>query len=94
MDESKEKGGGQTPGPGWEVVNLPNGEALFKEFDCGNFVGSVEFINRITPLAEAAFHHPDLVISWNIVHVTLMTHSELRITEKDYSLAAEIDKVA
>ena len=64
------------------------------DFELANFVGSVDFVNRITPLAEEMNHHPDLSISWNKVTVSLSTHSEGGITENDFQLAAKIDSVA
>ena len=57
-------------------------------------MGSVDFVNRITPVAEEMNHHPDLAISWNKVNVSLSTHSEGGITENDFKLAAKIDSVA
>jgi 4a-hydroxytetrahydrobiopterin dehydratase len=65
-----------------------------REFEFTNFVGSVDFVNRITPIAEEMNHHPDLAISWNKVNVSLSTHSEGGITENDFELAAKIDSVA
>ncbi len=65
-----------------------------KEFVCSNFVEAVEFVNKIVPLAESANHHPDIFIhSYKKVRIELMTHSEGKITEKDYNLAKEIDKI-
>jgi len=52
------------------------------------------FVNRITGAAEAADHHPDLAISWNRVTVSLSTHSQGGITEKDVALAASVDALA
>lgn len=75
---------------GWERA----GAALSREFEFANFVGSVEFINRITPVAEELNHHPDLEISWNKVLVKLSTHSEGGITEADFDLATRIDGLA
>ena len=75
---------------GWER----EGDALTREFEFANFVGSVEFVSRITPIAEEMNHHPDLAISWNKVNVSLSTHSEGGITENDFKLAAKIDSVA
>ena len=75
---------------GWER----EGDALEREFEFANFVGSVDFINRITPVAEEMNHHPDLSISWNKVTVSLSTHSEGGITENDFKLAAKIDSLA
>lgn len=72
---------------GWQRA----GDAIERVFDRGNFVGAVEFVNAIVPMAEAANHHPDIAISWKDVTVTLSTHSEGGLTEKDFSLAREID---
>ncbi len=70
-----------------------NGDAIVRTVDCGDFVGAVEFVNRIVPVAEAANHHPDLAISWKNVTVKLSTHSEGGLTEKDFALAREIDSL-
>ena len=70
------------------------GDALRREFKFEDFKGSVDFINRITPQAEAMNHHPDLAISWNTVTVTISTHSEGGITENDFELASRIDSLA
>ncbi len=75
---------------GWEL----EGKSLVHEFEFANFVGSVDFVNRITPVAEEMNHHPDLSISWNKVRVSLSTHSEGGITENDFTLAAKIDSLA
>ena len=75
---------------GWER----DGDAIVRRFEFKDFVGSVDFVNRITPLAEAMNHHPDLAISWNKVTVTLSTHSEGGLTENDFELASQIDGVA
>ena len=75
---------------GWER----EGDALVREFEFANFVGSVDFVNRITPVAEEMNHHPDLAISWNKVKVSLSTHSEGGITENDFELATKIDSLA
>ncbi len=75
---------------GWER----EGDALERQFEFANFVGSVDFVNRITPVAEEMNHHPDLSISWNKVTVSLSTHSEGGITENDFELATKIDSLA
>jgi 4a-hydroxytetrahydrobiopterin dehydratase len=69
------------------------GDALVRVFDRGDFVGAVEFVNAITPLAEAANHHPDVAISWKDVTITLTTHSAGGVTQNDLALAAQIDGV-
>ena len=72
---------------GWQR----EGDAITRQFQFEDFVGSVDFVNRITPLAEEMNHHPDLAISWNKVTVTLSTHSEGGLTENDFELASKID---
>jgi 4a-hydroxytetrahydrobiopterin dehydratase len=51
-------------------------------------------VNAIGYVAEAAYHHPDLSVTWGRVTVKLSTHSAGGITDKDFSLAARIDEVA
>jgi len=75
---------------GWERT----GEAIAKEFDRGDFVGSVEFVSSLVEPAEAMNHHPDLAISWATVTVTLSTHSAGGLTAGDFELAAKIDALA
>ncbi len=75
---------------GWER----EGDALVREFEFANFVGSVDFVNRLTPVAEEMNHHPDLAISWNKVTVSLSTHSEGGLTDNDFELAGKIDSLA
>ncbi len=72
---------------GWER----RGDAIEREFKLRDFMGSVDFVNRIAPLAEDMDHHPDLEISWNKVTVSLSTHSQGGLTENDFELAARID---
>ena len=72
---------------GWER----DGDAIRKQFDCGDFKGSVDFVNRLLPVAEEMNHHPDLEISWSRVTATLSTHSEGGLTASDFELAGRID---
>jgi 4a-hydroxytetrahydrobiopterin dehydratase len=68
-----------------------SGDAIVKEFDNGDFKGSVDFVNRLMPEAEEMNHHPDLEISWKTVTVTITTHSEGGLTDNDFELARRID---
>ena len=63
-----------------------------REFDRGDFVGSVEFVDAIVEPAEDMGHHPDLEISWDTVKVTITTHSEGGLTDADFELAGRIDE--
>jgi 4a-hydroxytetrahydrobiopterin dehydratase len=84
-DEVKDKLSGLD---GWE----DKGSAIEKQFKCDDFSGSVDFVNRITPLANDMNHHPDLTISWDTVTVTLTSHSEGGLTDNDFELAQKIDQ--
>jgi 4a-hydroxytetrahydrobiopterin dehydratase len=75
---------------GWER----SGDAIRKEFGNGDFKGSVECVNRLTPVAAEMNHHPDLEVSWDTVTVTITTHSEGGLTENDFVLAGRIDAEA
>ncbi len=74
---------------GWTLAD----GAICKEFERGDFAGSVAFVNDLTPLAEEMNHHPDLAIAWDTVTVTLTTHSEGGLTEADFELAGKIDSL-
>ena len=77
-------------GDDWEKY----GNSLRREFKFDDFSGSVDFVNRLTPVANELNHHPDLFISWNLVRVSLISHSEHGITEKDFELAKKLDGLA
>jgi 4a-hydroxytetrahydrobiopterin dehydratase len=72
---------------GWER----DGDSIRRVYECGDFVGSTDFVAAMVEPAEAMGHHPDLEISWDKVTVSLSTHSEGGITESDFELAREID---
>jgi len=71
-----------------------SGEAIAKDFSCGDFVGSVKFIEGLVGPAEEMGHHPDLEISWDTVTVTISTHSEGGLTAADFELAAKVDALS
>jgi len=78
-----------------EHWRLHEGPAITRELKFDDFSAAVEFVNRIAALAEAANHHPDILIhGWNRVLLTLSTHSEGALTDADFALAAQIDAVA
>jgi 4a-hydroxytetrahydrobiopterin dehydratase len=67
------------------------GDAITKTFEHGDFVGSVEFVRRLTAPAEEMQHHPDLEISWDKVKVLITNHSAGGLTEADFELAGKLD---
>lgn len=71
-----------------------SGDAIQRTFQFQDFVGSMRFVNRVAEAAEGAQHHPDILIRWNKVTLTLSTHDASGITEKDFALAAKCDEFA
>ena len=69
------------------------GDAIVREFERGDFVGSVKFVDAIVEPAEDMGHHPDVEISWDTVTVRITTHSEGGLTEADFELAGRIDQL-
>jgi 4a-hydroxytetrahydrobiopterin dehydratase len=68
-----------------------SGKEISKEFRFKDFSEAMAFANKIADAANAANHHPDLLVSWGKVVVTLTTHDEGGVSEKDLALAREID---
>jgi len=75
---------------GWQR----SGEAIVKAFSCGDFVGSVRFVDSLVEPAESMGHHPDVAISWDEVTVTVSTHSEGGLTAADFELAGKVDALS
>jgi len=69
-------------------------DEIRKEYRFADFQAAMAFVNRVAEAAEAADHHPDIEINYNRVKMSLSTHSEGGVTEKDLALAARIDAAA
>lgn len=66
-------------------------DEIEKKFQFEDFAGAMAFVNGVADAATAADHHPDITIKFNKVKLTLSTHSEGGVTEKDFALAQQID---
>ena len=64
-----------------------------RKYKTGGWKGTLMVVNTVGHLAEAAWHHPDLTVSYAFVIVKLVTHSAKGITEKDFALAKMIEQV-
>ncbi len=73
--------------PSWSL----NGDSLQRTFRFDDFVGSMAFVEKIAHLAEEMNHHPDIMIRFNKVTLTLSTHDAGGITENDFTLARATD---
>ncbi|CAG4891802.1 4a-hydroxytetrahydrobiopterin dehydratase [Paraburkholderia gardini] len=66
---------------------------LRRKFKTESWKGTLMVVNTVGHLAEAAWHHPDLTVSYAFVVVKLKTHSAKGITDKDFALATKIEEV-
>jgi 4a-hydroxytetrahydrobiopterin dehydratase len=76
--------------PEWSELN----GAIQRTFQFPDFKAAMAFVNRVADAAEAAQHHPDILIRYNKVTFTLSTHDAAGISEKDFDLARAIDSFA
>ena len=67
-------------------------QKISKEYKFKDFIGAINFVNRISEIAEEEGHHPDIHIFYNKVLLELSTHSMGGLSEKDFSLAQKIDE--
>lgn len=77
-------------GAGWNVVGEQH---LEKRFAFPDFAQALAFANRVGEVAERAGHHPDLLVRWGEVVITLWTHKIDGLSESDFVLAAKIERV-
>lgn len=64
-----------------------------RTFQFPDFMGAMSFVNEVAKLAEADQHHPDILIRYSKVTLTLSTHDAGGITKKDFTLAKKCDAV-
>jgi 4a-hydroxytetrahydrobiopterin dehydratase len=75
---------------GWSQA----GNEIQRTFLAASFPAALVFASAVGQLAEKADHHPDILIRYRKVTLTLSTHSAGGLTEKDFALAAQIDALA
>ena len=76
------------------MMFIEKNNTLEKDFEFKNFTQALSFVNKVWDLAEELNHHPDIVLHWyNKVKILLFTHSEDKITDKDYKLAQKIENI-
>jgi 4a-hydroxytetrahydrobiopterin dehydratase len=73
--------------PDWSELN----GAIQRTFQFKDFAEAMRFVDEVAVLAERLQHHPDILIRWNKVTLTLSTHDASGITHKDFDLARKID---
>ena len=75
--------------PEWSLAE----NAIHRKFIFKSFMPAIAFVNKIAEAAEQANHHPDITINYSQVSISLSTHSEGGVTQKDSQLAGTIDKI-
>lgn len=77
------------------LLNLPDwrieGRSIQKEFRFRTFRAAMSFVNEVAGIASEARHHPDILIRYNRVTLTLTTHDEGGLTEKDIAFARHVE---
>jgi 4a-hydroxytetrahydrobiopterin dehydratase len=76
--------------PGWTYEN----GWLRRKYSTDGWPTTLMLVNAIGFLSEAAWHHPDLEVTWGKLWVKLKTHASGGITERDFALAREIERLA
>jgi 4a-hydroxytetrahydrobiopterin dehydratase len=76
--------------PGW----ASRGDAIERVFKFPDFVQAMKFVNLIGAAAEAANHHPDILINYDKVTLTLVSHDSGGVTQRDIRMAGKINEVA
>jgi 4a-hydroxytetrahydrobiopterin dehydratase len=75
------------PLPQWAEV----AGSIQRTYQFKDFIAAMKFVNRAAELAEKVQHHPDILVRWNKVTLSLNTHDAGGITQKDFDLAAQLD---
>jgi len=73
--------------------NVQEEHHLEKEYPFPDFKSALSFTNRVGEIAEEEGHHPDILLKWGKVKITLWTHKIDGLTESDFILAAKCDQV-
>jgi 4a-hydroxytetrahydrobiopterin dehydratase len=70
------------------------GQTIVRDLELPSFTVAIAFVNAVAGTAEAADHHPDILVhGWNKVRLTLSTHSAGGLTAADMGLAAALDRL-
>ena len=70
------------------------GDEIVREWQLGDFGEAMAFVNRVAELAEESNHHPDILVhGWNKVRLSLTNHSAGGLTEADFDMATNIDRL-
>jgi 4a-hydroxytetrahydrobiopterin dehydratase len=74
---------------GWHL----RGKEISRVFVFDDFAESMRFVNRVARRAESVNHHPDILIRYNKVRLSITTHDEGGLTVKDFRLARQVNQI-
>ena len=74
---------------GWALNS--EGTKISKEFKYRDFIGAINFVERVADVAELEDHHPDIHVYYNKVVLELWTHAMGGLSENDFIVAAKVD---
>src|SRR3989344_4754716 len=76
----------------WNLEDV--GRIITRNFKFEDFKEAVDFVNKVSEVAETEKHHPDIrIYDYNNVEIKLTTHSVLGLTGKDFKVAEKIDSI-
>ncbi len=87
----------------WEVIDdtpsspksIPGeGKKIQKKFKFKDFVTAMKFVNKVADIANAEDHHPDIIISYSRVTITLWTHAIGGLSPNDFIVASKIEQIS
>ena len=78
-------------GNDWTVIDDHH---LYKEFRFKDFAEALAFTNGVGAIAEEQGHHPDILLAWGKVGITIWTHKIDGLTESDFVFAAKCEEAA
>jgi 4a-hydroxytetrahydrobiopterin dehydratase len=71
-----------------------DGEEIRRTVTAPDFPTAIRIVDAIAVRAEELNHHPDIDIRWRRLHLSLTTHDKGALTDMDFTLAADIDRIA
>jgi len=69
-------------------------QKISREFKFQDFIGAINFVERVADVAEMEGHHPDIHVYYNKVVLELWTHKINGLSDNDFILAAKIEAVS
>ncbi len=70
-----------------------HGDMLVRTWQFPSFRRALEFTNNVAALIEKTEHYPDLILNYRNVRIEMSTHDVGGLTERDFSLIAEINEI-